>query len=118
MLQAYFRGVTAERFCVRNSGAVAVCEVGLNQEMLVYRLDSSVYIFIMSIIGYYSRFLKTNINNTLRFLRANVSQETFTHGEKHNKNMDRKHYFRKNLFYFALGFTITIFADLSQSVPF
>ncbi|CAB4020801.1 glutamate synthase [NADPH], partial [Paramuricea clavata] len=24
--KAYFRGVTAERFCVRNSGAVAVCE--------------------------------------------------------------------------------------------
>ena len=25
---AYFRGQAAERFCVRNSGAVAVCEVG------------------------------------------------------------------------------------------
>ena len=24
---AYFRGVAAERFCVRNSGATAVCEV-------------------------------------------------------------------------------------------
>ena len=24
---AYFRGQTAERFCVRNSGATAVCEV-------------------------------------------------------------------------------------------
>jgi len=25
--RAYFRGQTAERFCVRNSGATAVCEV-------------------------------------------------------------------------------------------
>ena len=25
--KAFFRGQTAERFCVRNSGAVAVCEV-------------------------------------------------------------------------------------------
>jgi len=25
--RAFFRGQTAERFCVRNSGAVAVCEV-------------------------------------------------------------------------------------------
>lgn len=25
--KAFFRGQTAERFCVRNSGAIAVCEV-------------------------------------------------------------------------------------------
>ena len=24
--EAYFSGITAERFCVRNSGAIAVCE--------------------------------------------------------------------------------------------
>lgn len=27
--KALFRGQTAERFCVRNSGAIAVCEVGV-----------------------------------------------------------------------------------------
>ena len=26
--KAFFSGQTAERFCVRNSGAIAVCEVG------------------------------------------------------------------------------------------
>lgn len=25
--KAFFRGQTAERFCVRNSGAIAICEV-------------------------------------------------------------------------------------------
>ena len=29
IFKAFFRGVAAERFCVRNSGAVAVCEVSL-----------------------------------------------------------------------------------------
>lgn len=34
--RAYFRGIAAERFCVRNSGVVAVVEVCLSE--LKYRL--------------------------------------------------------------------------------
>ena len=35
--QAYFRGQAAERFCVRNSGATAVCEVCMrNQSYIIF----------------------------------------------------------------------------------
>ena len=33
--RAYFRGQTAERFCVRNSGAIAVCEVTVTRDVTI-----------------------------------------------------------------------------------
>ena len=34
--KAFFCGQTAERFCVRNSGAIAVCEVGVKHSRFTF----------------------------------------------------------------------------------
>ena len=36
--KAFFRGQTAERFCVRNSGAIAICEVSSTYSVEIFNL--------------------------------------------------------------------------------
>ena len=49
--KAFFRGQTAERFCVRNSGATAVSEVNLCHQKSHKELIQAVWSFLISFYG-------------------------------------------------------------------
>ena len=44
--KAYFRGQAAERFCVRNSGAIAVCEVRIGNRTLLFLI----FLFMVQLV--------------------------------------------------------------------